>query len=351
MYNIVFYRELESAGVSTRLIRQAQECCLLKLCNGVYTVTLVCGIDSHRRIARFVEDTAWTDRHWATPPQELRNDYHYQELLRRLRILHYPRYRADDTIWGTSAAMLQNIPLLGIDAGPISVAHPRSSSKTREIHRSNRLVGRADRIRHLHLELTPPVRTSLDLIHIRGQQAGFAAMETVLRQVLLTRYGAIEPKFGYPPDFLRLARGELVDNWYSVIERLTTGQATARRMCDALNPKSESIAESYCSFDLKALDIDGFDQQVKIYDDAGFVSRTDFVHRETMTILEADGVGKYIKVGRELMNRESDQHNRLLALGYTVVRFRFKELLNLSVFATKLFSQTPELRKHVHGGR
>lgn len=347
MYNIVFFRELESAGVSTRTIRQAQKCCLLKLCSGVYTVILVCGDDSHHRIARFIEDTAWTDRHARTPQQELQDDYHYRELLRRLRILHYPRYRADDTVWGKSAAMLHGIPLFGIDSGPISVVHPRHSSKTREIHRSNRFVDDADRIGHSHLEVTSPIRTSLDLIRIRGQQEGFAAMEFVLRQGLFARFSAFEPKFGYPPEFLRLARRELVDNWYPVVGRLTTGQATARRMSDALNPKSESIAESYCSFNLKALRVGGFDQQVTIYDDLGFVSRTDFVHRATMTILEVDGVGKYVKVGRELMNRESDQHNRLLGLGYTVVRFRFKELLNLSVFATKLFSQAPELRKHL----
>ena len=71
MYNIVFFRELESAGVSTRTIRQAQKCCLLKLCSGVYTVILVCGDDSHHRIARFIEDTAWTDRH--APERRSRN--------------------------------------------------------------------------------------------------------------------------------------------------------------------------------------------------------------------------------------------------------------------------------------
>lgn len=347
MYNIVLYRELESAGVSTRTIKQAQECCLLKLCNGVYSVTSECGVDGHRRIAHFIEDSDWTERHRTATSGELWDDFTYRELLRRLRIRYYPHYRDDDVIWGASAAMLHRIPLYGIDSGPISAVHPSHYYKSREIHRSNRLIAPPDHSRQSHLDVTTPIRTGLDLIHLRGQQSGFAAMEFVLRQALFALLNVPNLKYGYPPEFTRLAREELVEHWHPAIGRLTTGQRTAQRMADALNPKSESIAESYCSFNLHALNLGGLNQQVTIFDDAGFVSRNDFVHEATMTILEVDGLGKYVKVGRELMHKESVQHNRLLALGYTIVRFRFKELLNLSMFSTKLFTQAPKLRKFI----
>lgn len=351
MYNIVLYQELESAGVPTRTIRQALRCCLLKLCSGVYSVIAECGLTAHHRIASFIDDRGWTELHEKTPIDELREDYSYLDLLRCLRIRYYPRYREDDTIWGASAAMLHGIPLFGIDSGPVSVAHPRHYSKTSEVHRSTRSVAEEDCSHQAQLRLTTPIRTSLDLVGLRGQRAGFAAMEFVLRKMVLNQLGSPNLRFGYPPEIDRLARGQIVDNWMPAIKRLRTGQATARRMADALDPKSESIAESYCSFNLHALNLRGLQQQVKIYDERGFVSRNDFMDKETMTILEVDGVDKYVKVGRGLMNKESDQHNRLLALGFTVVRFKFKELLNLSTFSAKLFAQAPKLRQLVRVAR
>lgn len=344
MYNIVFYRELAAAGVSTRTIRQAQNCCLLKLCDGVYTIFLNCGRHAHRRIAELIEDTNWTDRHAETSRRELLDDYDYLDLLRVLRIRNYQHYRKDDTVWATSAAMLHGIPLLRRDSGPISVTHPTSSSRSREITRSAREMPEADRCRTELLGVTTAKRTALDLIPVLGQQAGFAAMEHVLRATMFARPDAPDPRRGYPPEFIRLARQELVDNWFPAIARLRTGQSSARLMAEVASPLSESIGESYCSFNLHSLKLVGFEQQVRIFDEFGFISRNDFRNRQNMTILEVDGYSKYVKAGPERMKTESDQHNRLLALGYRIVRFRFKELLNLTVFSTKLFAQAPDLR-------
>lgn len=304
-----------------------------------------CSNSAHRKIARFIDDPSWTELHSQKTRAQLRDDFSYQEQLRRLRVLSYSRYRSSDTVWGTSAALLHGIPLFGVKSGPIFVVHPTSGSRSTEIIRTVRTVDKADQCAFSHLVITRPIRTSLDLVRQEGQQAGFAAMEAVLRTSVLDVEGELNLRFGYPSWFRELARKQIVENWYPTITRLPTGHATARRMADSLNPVSESIAESFCSFDLHALQISGFEQQMNIYDARGFVGRVDFVHEETQTIVEVDGTGKYLAEGREAMNRESDRHNRLLSLGYTVIRMRFKDLLHLNTFATKLYAQAPELRK------
>lgn len=345
MHNIVGYRDFISAGISTRTIKQALGCCLLRICCGVYSVIVECGRPEHRRIAAFVEDREWTSFHLQHSPGELRSDYEYQDLLQRLRIYHYPSYRADDVLAGVSAAFIHELPVFDARSRPIRVFHPTSSSRSREISRSVRVLDEADLCQVESHTVTNTFRTSLDLIRELGQQAAFAAAESTLRRSLL---GKVEPewlKFGYPDDFVPVGRQRVVDNFYPAIERLRQGRVTARRMVDSICPLSESIAESYCSFWLHVLKLRGFEQQVKMIDDRGTIARVDFLHRESMTIIEVDGVGKYVKVGREQMSKESYQHNRLLALGYVVVRFRFRELLKSTEFATKLFSQAPDLKR------
>ncbi|MCF2572180.1 DUF559 domain-containing protein [Brevibacterium sp. UCMA 11754] len=351
MHNIVYYRELVSAGVSTRVIRQAQACCLRRLCSGVYTVLARCSNSRHRRFAGFIDDPAWIDLHVQKTPAQLRDDFSYQEQLRRLRILSYSRYRSDDVVWGVSAALIHGIPLFDVAPGPISVIHPTSSSRSNEITRHVRVIDEADRCMYSHLALTTPVRTALDLVRELGQQAGFAAMESVLRASLIGIEEEPDLRFGYPPGFQRLARERAVESWYPAVERLKIGRTSARRMVDSFNPMSESIAESFCSFNLHALKINGFDQQVSIRDSNGFVARVDFLHEATRTIIEVDGIGKYLIEGRAAMNKESDRHNRLLALGYTVIRMRFKDLLHLNTFSAKLFAQAPTLRKFAGASR
>src|SRR5699024_12804559 len=45
-----------------------------------------------------------------------------------------------------------------------------------------------------------------------------------------------------------------------------------------------------------------------------------------------DGTQKYADGGFDTMNKESRQHNRLLAMGYKVIRFKFNEVMSLFTF-------------------
>lgn len=346
MYNLFTRRDFVAAGLSTRTIRQALNCCVLKLSPGIYSVISSCQQQQHRRLAAFVDDKEWLALHGSRNAGDLQSDYKYQDLLHRLRISAYLHYREHDVLWGVSAAVLHHIPLFGVpNDHPISVINPTSNSRSPEITRTKRAVDGVDTCCQGELALTTPVRTSLELTRQLGQQAGFAAQEWVLRRSLL---GPTDPpwlKHGYPEVFVEQSRNRVDSEFRPVIERLTVGRATARRMADCIDARSESIAESYCSFNLHALGISGLDQQVKIYDHAGLIARVDFIDHVTNTIIEVDGIEKYVKVGREQMSKQTYQQNRLLALGYTVIRFRFSELLHLHAFATKLFAQAPQLRR------
>ncbi len=110
---------------------------------------------------------------------------------------------------------------------------------------------------------------------------------------------------------------------------------------------SESLAESYCSFNFNVLKLKGFTQQAVVTDSRGFISRVDFLHEATRTIIAVDGSGKYALVGSSLLRREGEQQNRLLGAGYKVIHLAFRDLLNISDFSAKIFSQAPGLKRFV----
>nr|WP_245162137.1 DUF559 domain-containing protein [Brevibacterium marinum] len=126
---------------------------------------------------------------------------------------------------------------------------------------------------------------------------------------------------------------------------MVTGSAQARILTSAISPFSESYAESRASLNLHQLGLRDFSQQIDVFDGHRLLTRLDFLHRQTNVVLYVDGTQKYVDAGFDRMNKESHQHNRLLAMGYKVVRFKFNEVLSLPSFARKLFAQAPELRR------
>jgi very-short-patch-repair endonuclease len=344
MNNIVYRQEFIAAGVASRTIKRALNCCLLRLGAGVYSIVRDCRAPSHRRIAAFIDDFDWIDFHVGKTAADLASDFQYQDLLRSLTINSYRRYRADDTISGTSAAILHGIPLYKEPKGPITVIHPRSNSSSKQIVRTLRTIDDEDRVVLGHLRATSAIRTGLDLIGLRGQQAAFAGMEWVLRQSVIRAAPGFNPRFGYTQGFRDLGRRHIEEYFLPAVGRLKTGHVTAQNMAESLSAVSESIAESYCSLNLKALRLTGFEQQVNIDDARGFIARVDFLHEATRTIVAVDGSGKYALMGPALLRSEGEQQNRLLGLGYRIIHFTFSELLHLNDFSAKLFEQSPELR-------
>ena len=82
--------------------------------------------------------------------------------------------------------------------------------------------------------------------------------------------------------------------------------------------------------------------QVEIYDDDGnFVARPDFLWREFGLVGECDGFGKYfdgvdMAETRRRLAREKDRDAGLMALGYRVFHWRWKDLENPRLLAERL---------------
>lgn len=347
MYNIALQREILSAGFTTKTLREALECCLTKLGRGVYSVTARCQIGAHRRLAHHINDEEWTEYHLNTSPDERKADYHYQDRLFRARVLNYPRYRERDVISGVSAAALHEIPMFDISADhPVTVHHPTSNSHTSEVKRHHSLIPPEDTVRMGDLTVASPARAAFDVLGELGKQGRFAALESALRTAIVGKSNTRWLKRGYSEEFDEAGRIKVRLEFAPVADRLVRGSLAAHRMLAVINPRSESLAESYCSTNLHLLGIaSGFKQQIKIFDERGYVQRVDFIDENAMVIIEVDGIAKAITGGSAQVSHQSYQHNRLLALGYTVIRFRFADLLSLSEFSKKLYEQAPQLRR------
>lgn len=344
MYNIVHYQDLAAAGVNSTMIRRATRCCLLKICRGVYSVVRRCNEPLHSAIAVFGTDREWMRYHEQGLHRQRSHRRPYLEHLARLRVLHYPHYRDGDVVCGVSAARVHKIGLFDVPDEAVTVSHPSASSRSRELIRSRRSLSDADRVIAQGLNVTTRVRTALDMAHILGPAAGFVALEQVLRGHM---FGLDEDaifKRGYPRDAPTRVPQAVDELFGSATSRMVTGKVQARLLTSAAGPFSESYAESRASLNLHQLGLRDFEQQIDVYDGRRLLTRLDFFHRRTKVALYVDGTQKYVDAGFERMKKESQQHNRLLAMGYKVVRFRFDEVLTLSGFATKLFAQAPELR-------
>lgn len=346
--NVVLSRELRSRGVSTRTIAHAQQCCLMPLSHGLFTVTAKCGSDRHTRIREFVTDDAWIDFHATTSAAERKRNPRYQTRLQFLRILHYQHYRPDDVVWASSAAILQQIPLYPHPGRPVEVLNPTARMRSSQIHRSTRRIDDAD-LTSLHgLVLTHNVRTALDVLSTRGEPAGHAAIEYVLRERVMAELGLSADRAlrNYPEHTGEVARSVLAAEFLPRIERLTFGRRRALDIVSIASPLSESYAESRCALNFHMLGLHDVAQQIGFGDREGFIARIDFLHRQSKVIFMVDGVGKYVDGGFATMRKEAAQRNRLLKLGYRVVHLTFADLLNVLVFAEKIFSQIPDLRRY-----
>lgn len=141
------------------------------------------------------------------------------------------------------------------------------------------------------------------------------------------------------------------EHFAPVLARLPKGRARAARLIGRIGARSESYAESRCSYNLSLLGLCGFEQQVQVHEKGRLVARVDFMDRVAKTVLFVDGAAKYVENGGARLQKEATQFNRLVALGYRIVRFTFAEVMDLEAFATKLYGQAPWLRGRVTRNR
>lgn len=346
MYNVVYFQDLRATGAATTDIKSALGCCLLKLDRGVYSVIRRCKDSSHRRFVRFAIDEAWLVYHETGRHRERSQRRKYLEHLDRLRILHYPRYRSGDVVWGPSAAKLHKLGLFDVPTQPVNVAHAVSSSRTGSLTRRRISVHAEDICEVEGIRVTTQAKTALDLRMALEPAAAFAAMEQVLRWSMIGFDEEAIFKTGYPPHIMSRVPDAVDGLFGPPIARMARGNQSARKLASLVTPLSESYAESRASFNLHLLGLHDFVQQFDVKDGYRTITRLDHLFEESGVALYIDGTQKYVDGGFAVMNKESWQQNRLLSMGYKVIRFKFNEILNVATFSRKLFDQAPELRQH-----
>jgi hypothetical protein len=109
------------------------------------------------------------------------------------------------------------------------------------------------------------------------------------------------------------------------------GVPRARKVLEAIDGRSESVAESRSRLIFARFGLPEPTPQAEIVDAAGFtIARVDFLWPDHGVIGECDGFGKYFDVdaaeGRRRLAREKDREAALLSLGYRIVRWRWADL-------------------------
>lgn len=350
MYNVVRTIQLKSVGVTSPVIKHALGCCLAKLSFGVYSILQRCTDRRHAMIRSLI-----TDPDWIRVNSEHRKkngngrDFDYEFLVQKLRISSYPHYRAGDVIIGVAAAVIHDLPLYRPPFNRIVVANPTAHLTGPLLTRVTREIPACDTVPIGKMVLTSPARAAMELIAEMGEPAAFAALDAVTRRKVFGSEEAADQaaRFGYPADTEQRTRHAIETALRPIAERLTKHRKRALRLIEHASALSESYAESRARLNLITLRVDGFEPQIDVYEGPRHIARVDFMHRESKTVLLVDGTTKYVQHGYVRMQKETDQYNKLISLGYTVIRVNFHEVIDLEVFSTKLFGQAPTMRSYI----
>lgn len=140
----------------------------------------------------------------------------------------------------------------------------------------------------------------------------------------------------------------LADDLASTRSRLPRrGAEHAIRVLDFSGFLSESVLESHARVLWAMAGLPVPVQQAVIRADGRFVARVDFLWPSAMLVVEVDGMGKYSEAGA--LQQEKARQNRLVALGYTVMRFTWHDIRHrpdevVRMINTKLCAPKPDIR-------
>ncbi len=174
------------------------------------------------------------------------------------------------------------------------------------------------------LVLTSPMRTLTDLLCSLEEEAAATMSTAALRDGILD-----------PSDLAAAAR----------LARGRTGAARARAMAESCLRAPHSYLE-WRFHGLMGAEGPGWRFNADIRDEAGFVGRVDAVHTETMTVIEIDGE-RFHGPDRFQADRTRDQ--RLIALGYVVLRFTWDDIVHRPLEVLARIRAT--VRHRAQGGR
>lgn len=162
--------------------------------------------------------------------------------------------------------------------------------------------------RHRNIPVTNPMRTIVDLGAVCPRWVVREAMDDALGRKLVSVAG-------------------LVRIWKDVARPGRSGSGVLRSLLE------EHLPRPYASKLEKAMlrlhrrhELPEPETEVNFHDDAGFIGRVDFYHRDAKVIIEVDGYEK--RTSMRAFARDRSRDRRLHALGNTVLRYVWFEVVH-----------------------
>lgn len=223
-----------------------------------------------------------------------------------------------------SAALIHGLPDWGLSLQKVSVSEEgtRSRSRSSRIVTSHCVPNLADAVTSVNgLLVTSPERTITDVALTSTRDASVAVADAALNSGLLS------------PESLAISLEKSAGRH---------GIARARHAMSLIDAKSESVAETLSRLTFLDFDLPVPETQAEIVNDHGVrVARVDFLWPEYGVIGECDGFGKYFDgVGptetREKLAKEKDRDSELMALGYRVVHWRWRDIMEPVQLAARI---------------
>lgn len=224
----------------------------------------------------------------------------------------------------SSAAIIHGLPHWGLPLGRVGITEQGEISRGRMSNRTRthiRPLSRDEVTNYDGLSVTNADRTVVDLAMSVPRDAAVVAADAALASGLVTTSSldcALKGMAGRAG--IKRARGSLA----------------------LVDGGSESVAETRSRLVFADFGLPDPELQADIYDRAGnWVARVDFLWREFGLIGECDGFGKYFDGAdmaetRRRLAREKDRDAALIALGYRVFHWRWKDLENPRFLAERV---------------
>jgi hypothetical protein len=212
-----------------------------------------------------------------------------------------------------TSAVLHQIALLDPDYSLVHITRDCAGSSRTEagVHHHDAGLPGGQLTKVDSLLTTTAARAALDIARDGRFEAGLIAAESALNKKLTT-LAELREILAYCVDW--------------------PGARNASRVVAFASPYSESPGESISRIAFDVLGLPPPLQQVEIYDDLGFIARSDFLWKAQRTVGEFDGREKYVgdDVGPEVLYKEKRREDRLRAAGIEIFRIDWAECIGRS---------------------
>lgn len=180
------------------------------------------------------------------------------------------------------------------------------------------------------LAVVAPSLAALQVAATHGHEAGLVALDGVLHRAELQDRREVGHRAGPAVAGVRAEIDALLQAGFG------TGTSAAALVADLADGRSESAGESRTRWLVRMLGLGPCTPQFAVHQGPDLVGVADLKLDRWMVLVEFDGTGKYS--GPDALLAEKDREDRLRALGYEVVRLRWRDLARPHLVRQKLLT-------------